>query len=307
MPLPLVPLIGAGASLLGSIFNAGTTMSTNRQQLEFQREMYDKQRADSLADWNMNNEYNSPTQQMMRLKAAGLNPHLVYGNGTKVTAEAPAPSNAPFASLKAPQFDVGSAIGAYTNLEANKAQVDNMRENIKTQLSEQNLKDAQRLKLLAEIPGAQAQSAVSQGIVQHQIKAAELQNNKIEAETSATLSNAEQNRLQTSSNIEKATADIIRGRIQSYNETRRTTQDIEHSKESVRNMSQGTLESAYRIGQIIRTQDLTDQQLLTEKERTEAERLQNEYQRGLISRNIFEKAIGSIVDAATSRLIGGKK
>lgn len=34
-----------------------------------------------LAAWHMQNEYNSPVQQMARLKEAGLNPMLVYGGG----------------------------------------------------------------------------------------------------------------------------------------------------------------------------------------------------------------------------------
>ena len=41
--------------------------------------MYDRQRADALADWNMQNQYNSPAEQMKRYKEAGLSPHLIYG------------------------------------------------------------------------------------------------------------------------------------------------------------------------------------------------------------------------------------
>jgi len=32
--------------------------------------------------WKMQNEYNSPLNQMKRLKEAGLNPNLMYGKGT---------------------------------------------------------------------------------------------------------------------------------------------------------------------------------------------------------------------------------
>lgn len=35
----------------------------------------------NLAYWNMQNTYNSPVEQMARLKEAGLNPMLVYGSG----------------------------------------------------------------------------------------------------------------------------------------------------------------------------------------------------------------------------------
>lgn len=39
-------------------------------------------RANALTDWNRQNEYNSPAAQMLRLSAAGLNPNLMYGQGT---------------------------------------------------------------------------------------------------------------------------------------------------------------------------------------------------------------------------------
>lgn len=42
--------------------------------------------------WNMQNEYNDPSSQMERLKAAGLNPHLVYGNGVTGNNASSAPS-----------------------------------------------------------------------------------------------------------------------------------------------------------------------------------------------------------------------
>lgn len=42
---------------------------------------YQMQRADALSDWNRQNAYNSPLEQMKRLQAAGLNPYLVYSGG----------------------------------------------------------------------------------------------------------------------------------------------------------------------------------------------------------------------------------
>lgn len=39
--------------------------------------------------WNAQNMYNSPTAQMARYKDAGLNPHLIYGQGSPGNATAP--------------------------------------------------------------------------------------------------------------------------------------------------------------------------------------------------------------------------
>lgn len=47
----------------------------------FENRRYNKQRSDMLADRDYQNQYNSPVAQMQRLKEAGLNPNLVYGNG----------------------------------------------------------------------------------------------------------------------------------------------------------------------------------------------------------------------------------
>lgn len=45
-------------------------------------EKYGMEKADSLARWNMQNEYNTPAAQMSRMKEAGLNPALMYGQAT---------------------------------------------------------------------------------------------------------------------------------------------------------------------------------------------------------------------------------
>lgn len=112
MPLPLIPLITAGASLAGNIANAISTKQTNQRQQDYNAQMYDRQRADALADWNMQNAYNSPSQQMQRFKEAGLNPNLIYGQMT----------NSPVVrstDMKTPDFvapkigDLGSTLSKY--------------------------------------------------------------------------------------------------------------------------------------------------------------------------------------------------
>lgn len=67
---PLGGLIGAG---IGGV-SEGLDESQSNQA-------YKRQLNDNIMLWNMQNAYNSPVQQMQRLKAAGLNPMLVYGSG----------------------------------------------------------------------------------------------------------------------------------------------------------------------------------------------------------------------------------
>lgn len=79
-----IPLLGTALSVGGDFIGAISQGIQNRKQRDFELDMYNRQRSDALADWNMNNTYNAPSAQMARLKAAGLNPNLVYGNGSVV-------------------------------------------------------------------------------------------------------------------------------------------------------------------------------------------------------------------------------
>lgn len=53
---------------------------------QYNQEQLTDQRAYELEMWEKTNKYNSPQEQMARMAAAGLNPHLMYGKGTVGTA-----------------------------------------------------------------------------------------------------------------------------------------------------------------------------------------------------------------------------
>lgn len=80
-------LIANGISTVGgslaSIYNTNKTIKAqkNLAQYAYQKDM---------EMWQRSNEYNSPAAQMGRLKAAGLNPNLVYGSGSVAGNTAPA-------------------------------------------------------------------------------------------------------------------------------------------------------------------------------------------------------------------------
>lgn len=85
-------LIGAGVSALGGIAS-GSQSYRNQKKLLAQQNEYNTQAAEleyqrNLDMWNRQNVYNSPVEQMSRLKDAGLNPNLMYGNGSSSTGNA---------------------------------------------------------------------------------------------------------------------------------------------------------------------------------------------------------------------------
>lgn len=80
LPAAVIPLIGAAAQFGGGLMANASNEKMNAANHRFQWEMYDRQRGHALDDWNMQNEYNSPKNQMQRYKDAGLNPFSVAGN-----------------------------------------------------------------------------------------------------------------------------------------------------------------------------------------------------------------------------------
>jgi len=70
---------GAAVSTLG---NYAVSVAANRKQFKYQQQAMDKQQALNKDLWDYQNAYNTPQAQMERLKAAGLNPNLIYGSGS---------------------------------------------------------------------------------------------------------------------------------------------------------------------------------------------------------------------------------
>lgn len=137
-------IISGVGSLLGglgsSAMNNKAVQDTNKANMEiakyqaqWQQQENEKAYQRSLNMWNLQNEYNSPTQQMARIRAAGLNPNLVYGNGVTGNSSGSAPQYEP-AKFNAPTMQayrgwnlgISDAISQFLAYRTVKAQVDNM-------------------------------------------------------------------------------------------------------------------------------------------------------------------------------------
>ena len=71
-------IASAIGTAIGGIFGQGS----NRKAYHRSKKLMDKQMAMDKQMFDYQNAYNTPAQQMARLKDAGLNPALMYGQGT---------------------------------------------------------------------------------------------------------------------------------------------------------------------------------------------------------------------------------
>lgn len=81
-PLTTSALIGGAVSTGGGLFNFIGAKKRMERQFAHNKEMAKYAYNKDLDMWNRQNVYNSPMKQMERLEEAGLNPNLVYGEGT---------------------------------------------------------------------------------------------------------------------------------------------------------------------------------------------------------------------------------
>lgn len=83
--LGLGTLIGGGisavGSLIGNISGSKKALQAVQETNQANRDLAEYQYQTNLDMWNRQNDYNTPLQQMERLKDAGLNPNLMYGQG----------------------------------------------------------------------------------------------------------------------------------------------------------------------------------------------------------------------------------
>lgn len=120
-------LISGSAQLASSAVNAMSVSGSSKKDREFMKEMHDKQRAEAIADRDYANQYNLPSNEMARLKAAGLNPNLIYGKAGGDMASSPVRSSdfTPY-HRQAPTIDIGGAVGSYFQIQSQQSQLANM-------------------------------------------------------------------------------------------------------------------------------------------------------------------------------------
>lgn len=126
--------MNSATSALGQIVGTAVQARGGKKAREDQRKheinMYNRQVQDRLKFWEMENLYNTPAQQMKRLKEAGLNPNLAYGNYSSQTS----------GSIQAPEMHISDVS---RNLNPMLGQLPTMATGLVNQLYDLRIKDAQ--------------------------------------------------------------------------------------------------------------------------------------------------------------------
>lgn len=112
----ITPTIAAAGTIASAGISAGSTAVKNKKSYKYTKQLTDYQNTINQRNWAMQNYYNSPSQQMARLKAAGLNPNLVYqqGGATAGAGEIGSPNSSQFdyeSPLQLP--DLGQSFQAF--------------------------------------------------------------------------------------------------------------------------------------------------------------------------------------------------
>lgn len=240
--MPLDPsitagLVTGGANLLGQGLNYAATSSMNEATRNWNEKMYGQQRMDAFADWMRANEYNSPSAQMARLRAAGLNPHLVYGGGANSISQPIRSVDAKSWNPQVPEINLGHAVGSFFDkmydLKMKNAQLDQLAENTKLTRDKQLETQAKSAGILASSAKTKQQIAQSEQLFGYTLEQAKLNNSNTRAIIDSTLTKTEQLRALFQPTLEKSVQEVLKLRMENAKtgwETKKIQQEINNLK-----------------------------------------------------------------------------
>lgn len=144
MPIPII----------GDIISAVSTAKQNKKSQEFARERYQVEKKDSLDFWRQQNEYNTPEAQMARFQKAGLNPNLIYGQGSSGNAgqiDTPDTQSASFRTPDLGGLKSSSPLLDYFDVRIKQATTSNLKAQNGVLQQEMILKAVERLNKLKDL------------------------------------------------------------------------------------------------------------------------------------------------------------
>jgi hypothetical protein len=245
--MPLPALLAAALPAIGSaVASTLPTLFTNKQQQNAAQRSYDIQRRDSLADWKMQNEYNSPQMQMQRFKEAGLNPNLIYKQTNEAAPVRSTNFDTPKLNVPTPDLSmIGSVMNQSADTKVKEAQANN--------LTKQNtVIEQDALLRQAQVAGEIARTTANTDANR---RANELQTFSLQA--------AEQNLRKTDVDISKTKLDMLLGFRSDWRQTVANSKSLEEANARITSMAiQNAKTSAERKNIIQFTENLKKEGIL---------------------------------------------
>lgn len=208
------PAKDVGNAVIGPITNYAMYKLQRRDALRD----YERQRRDNLADFEMANKYNSPQEQMNRLRQAGLNPHLVYGKGADMAAAQMRGANIDSPDTPknmAPLKELAEIKASAAQRVQSQAQTDNIIADTKNKeiqaglyQAQKNQTDVQTANIAQNTATSEFQLQQSKELKDSVIQKAKLENDALEIKNVVTLSENERAQLKSASDIEQAVQNI---------------------------------------------------------------------------------------------------
>lgn len=158
--------IYAGSALAGGGVSAAATGKMNRQSRLHSLRMYERQLKDQR-------EYGSPEATMQRFKDAGLNPHLIYGQGTqseKVPSMQPAQFNTSNPGESITQAAAGG-IRAYQDDRQMTSSLNLDSQDLINKKAQEKVLNAQTLKILGDVDKTNMSNQLFAETYEHQLDA----------------------------------------------------------------------------------------------------------------------------------------
>lgn len=147
----LIPLASAAISAFSNNWNVNKSLHAqskeNAANRSYNAVLANQQNAWNRAQWMQELQYNSPSAQLGRLRAAGLNPDMVYGHGILNTAAASpqmtagAPSQSMDWSPLANKKTLGNVLSDSLNMDMARAQIESVKANTKKTLADAGLSE----------------------------------------------------------------------------------------------------------------------------------------------------------------------
>lgn len=238
--------IGLGSAIFGAVNaqrNRDAQANQNYLDRQQQEKMFRWNRDAAREDWNAQNTYNDPINQMNRLRQAGLSPHLVYGKGADTTAQAIRSYNGDAPNQTAPQLDVSNLdnnLMSGFDIRLKQEQTDNVQADTALKIKEQQVKDAQIAASLANTARSKFDLEQADRVKEAVVESVMLGNEKTlmeiekkSADIRYTLDQNERAKIQSSTNVTKTLQEITNLKLKAKQEqvqTQKTTEEIKQLK-----------------------------------------------------------------------------